>query len=274
MFIATELTFSIPLIRTPEEAQRKVAEQVAAEHIDEPKNLEEQALKLVGRDVYEKLVKEYTEKQWGRSCSELPAFIIKRLPLRFIYDNNYFNDRWQGIPEAGYTALIEGLLQGSEVITDTDYFDFRQTHPGIAAKTVFTGMIDSYFDYCYGRLEFRSLRFETERLEQENFQGNAVVNYTSHDVAYTRIIEHKHFSKAESPVTYITKEYPFEWKPGDEPYYPVNDERNNSLYQRYEALAKQESSVIFGGRLGSYKYYDMDKVIAAALDAVEKELGQ
>ena len=261
-------------VATPEEAQRKVAEQVAAEHIDEPKNLEEQALKLVGRDVYEKLVKEYTEKQWGRSCSELPAFIIKRLPLRFIYDNNYFNDRWQGIPEAGYTALIEGLLQGSEVITDTDYFDFRQTHPGIAAKTVFTGMIDSYFDYCYGRLEFRSLRFETERLEQENFQGNAVVNYTSHDVAYTRIIEHKHFSKAESPVTYITKEYPFEWKPGDEPYYPVNDERNNSLYQRYEALAKQESSVIFGGRLGSYKYYDMDKVIAAALDAVEKELGQ
>ena len=258
-------------VATPEEARRKIAEQVAAEGIGEPKNLEEQALKLVGRDVYEKLVKEYTEKQWGRPCSELPAFIIRRLPLRFVYDNNYFNDRYQGIPEAGYTALIEGLLEGSEVLTDTDYFDFRRTHPDIAAKTVFTGMIDAYFGYCFGRLEFRSLRFETERLEQENFQGNAVVNYTSHDVAYTRIIEHKHFAKAESPVTYITKEYPFEWKPGDEPYYPVNDARNNDLYQRYAALAKQEPNVIFGGRLGSYKYYDMDKVIAAALDAAEQE---
>ena len=222
--------------------------------------------------MYEKLVKAYTEKQWGRPCSELPAFIIRRLPLRFVYDNNYFNDRWQGIPEAGYTALIEGLLQGSEVLTDTDYFDFRETHPGIAAKTVFTGMIDAYFGYCFGRLEFRSLRFETERLEQENFQGNAVVNYTSHDAAYTRIIEHKHFAKAESPVTYITREYPFEWKPGDEPYYPVNDARNNDLYRRYAALAQQEPNVIFGGRLGSYRYYDMDKVIAAALDAAEKEL--
>ena len=259
-------------VSTPEEAKRKVAEQVAAEHIGEPKNLEEQALKLVGRDVYEKLVKEYTEKQWGRPCSELPAFIIKRLPLRFIYDNNYFNDRWQGIPEDGYTALVEGLLQGSEVLTNTDFFSFRQTHPDIAVKTVFTGMIDAYFDYCYGRLEFRSLRFETERREQENYQGNAVVNYTSHDVAYTRIIEHKHFARAESPVTYITKEYPFEWKPGDEPYYPVNDDRNNSLYQRYEALANQEPNVIFGGRLGSYKYYDMDKVIIAALNAVAMEL--
>ncbi len=257
---------------TPEEARRKVAEQVAAEQVGEPQNLEEQALKLVGRDVYAKLVKEYTEKQWGRDCRELPAFIIKRLPLRFVYDNNYFNDRYQGIPEAGYTALIEGLLQGCEVLTDTDYFDFRAGHPDIAGKTVFTGMIDAYFDYCYGRLAFRSLRFETERLEQENFQGNAVVNYTSHEVPYTRIIEHKHFSKAESPVTWITKEYPFEWQPGDEPYYPVNDERNNSLCRRYEALAAKESNVIFGGRLGSYKYYDMDKVIAAALDAAQKEL--
>ncbi len=256
---------------TPEEAQQKVAEQVAAEGIYNPKNLEEQAIKLVGRDVYEKLIKEYTEKQWGRPCCELPAFIIKRLPLRFTYDNNYFNDRWQGIPEHGYTALVEGLLQGSELLMGTDYFDFRAAHPDISEKTVYTGMIDEYFGYRYGRLAFRSLRFDTERLETENFQGNAVVNYTSHDVAYTRIIEHKHFSKAESSVTYITKEYPFEWKPGDEPFYPVNDERNSALYRKYEALAMQEDNVIFGGRLGSYKYYDMDQVIAAALDAARAE---
>ncbi len=256
---------------TPEEAQQKVAEQVAAEGIYNPKNLEEQAIKLVGRDVYEKLIKEYTEKQWGRPCCELPAFIIKRLPLRFTYDNNYFNDRWQGIPEHGYTALVEGLLQGIELLMGTDYFDFRAAHPDISEKTVYTGMIDEYFGYRYGRLAFRSLRFDTERLETENFQGNAVVNYTSHDVAYTRIMEHKHFSKAESSVTYITKEYPFEWKPGDEPFYPVNDERNSALYRKYEALAMQEDNVIFGGRLGSYKYYDMDQVIAAALDAARAE---
>lgn len=258
-------------VRTPDEAKAKVAEQVATENIDEPKNLEEQALKLAGRDVYTKLVKEYTEKQWGRDCKDLPSFIIKRLPLRFVYDNNYFNDRYQGIPEEGYTALVEKLLEGSDVLTDTDYFEYRKANPNIAKKTVFTGMIDEYFEYCVGRLEFRSLKFDTERLEMQDYQGNAVVNYTSHDVAFTRIIEHKHFNKTVSPVTYITKEYPFEWKPGDEPYYPVNDEKNNALYEKYAELAEKEENVIFGGRLGSYKYYDMDKVIAAALEATEKE---
>ena len=258
-------------VRTPDEAKAKIAEQVATENIGEPKNLEEQALKLAGRDVYTKLVKEYTEKQWGRDCKDLPSFIIKRLPLRFVYDNNYFNDRYQGIPEDGYTALVEKLLEGSDVLTDTDYPEYRKANPDIAKKTVFTGMIDEYFEYCFGRLEFRSLEFETERLEMQDYQGNAVVNYTSHDVAFTRIIEHKHFNKAVSPVTYITKEYPFEWKPGDEPYYPVNDEKNNALYEKYAELAEKEENVIFGGRLGSYKYYDMDKVIAAALEATEKE---
>ena len=258
-------------VRTPDEAKAKVAEQVAAENIDEPKNLEEQALNLAGRDVYTKLVKEYTEKQWGRDCKDLPSFIIKRLPLRFVYDNNYFNDRYQGIPEEGYTALVEKLLEGSDVLTDTDYFEYCKANPDIAKKTVFTGMIDEYFEYCFGRLEFRSLKFDTERLEMQDYQGNAVVNYTSHDVAFTRTIEHKHFNKTVSPVTYITKEYPYEWNPGDEPYYPVNDEKNNALYEKYAELAEKEENVIFGGRLGSYKYYDMDKVIAAALEATEKE---
>ncbi|MCD8372318.1 MAG: UDP-galactopyranose mutase [Clostridia bacterium] len=260
-------------IVTPAEAKAKIAEQIAELNIGEPENLEEQGLKLVGRDVFEKLVKGYTEKQWGKPCSELPAFIIKRLPVRFVYDNNYFNDRYQGIAEGGYTALAEKLLEGTEVKLGCDYFEFRKENPDIAAKTVYTGMIDEYFGYRYGELEYRSLRFETERLEEENYQGNAVVNYTEHEVPYTRIIEHKHFEKAQSPVTYITREYPAAWKKGDEPYYPVNNERNDALYAKYKALADKEGDVIFGGRLGQYKYYDMDKVIAAALTCAEKELG-
>ncbi|MCD7729720.1 MAG: UDP-galactopyranose mutase [Clostridia bacterium] len=259
-------------IVTPEEAQAKIAEQIAELNIGEPKNLEEQGLKLVGRDVFEKLVKGYTEKQWGKPCSELPAFIIKRLPVRFVYDNNYFNDRYQGIAEGGYTTLAEKLLEGTEVKLNCDYFEFKKQNPDIAAKTVYTGMIDEYFGYCYGELEYRSLKFETERLKKENYQGNAVVNYTERQVPYTRIIEHKHFEKAQSPVTYITREYPATWKKGDEPYYPVNNEKNDALYARYKALADKEGNVIFGGRLGQYKYYDMDKVIAAALDCVQNEL--
>ncbi|MCD8040693.1 MAG: UDP-galactopyranose mutase [Clostridia bacterium] len=257
---------------TPKQAQAKIAEQIAELNIGEPKNLEEQGLKLVGKDVFEKLVKGYTEKQWGKPCSELPSFIIKRLPVRFTYDNNYFNDRYQGIAEGGYTTLAEKLLQGVEVKLECDYFEFKKSCPDIAAKTVYTGMIDEYFNYCYGELEYRSLRFETERLEEENYQGNAVVNYTEREVPFTRIIEHKHFEKAQSPVTYITREYPATWKKGDEPYYPVNNERNDGLYAKYKELADKEGNVIFGGRLGQYKYYDMDKVIAAALDCVEKEL--
>lgn len=258
-------------IRTPQEAKDKIAEQIASLHITEPKNLEEQALSLVGTDVYEKLVKGYTEKQWGRPCTKLPAFIIRRLPCRFTYNNNYFNDRFQGIPMGGYTQIIEKMLEGSDVMTGTDYFEFRKSNPDIAAKTVFTGMIDEYFDYCYGPLQYRSVRFETEILDEENYQGNAVVNYTDRDVPYTRIIEHKHFEFGTQPKTVISREYSSEWKVGMEPYYPVNNEENNSLYQKYRTLADKETGVIFGGRLGQYKYYDMDKVIAAALEAAGKE---
>ena len=257
---------------TPREAQEKIRSQIAEMNIGEPQNLEEQGLKLVGKDVFEKLIQGYTEKQWGKSCRDLPAFIIKRLPLRFTYDNNYFNDRYQGIAEGGYTVLAEKLLEGTEVRLDCDYFELIAQHPEIAAKTVYTGMIDEFYNYRFGTLEYRSLRFETKRLEEENFQGNAVVNYAEREVPYTRIIEHKHFERAESPVTYVTYEYPADWKKGDEPYYPVNDEKNNALYRKYQELADREGKVIFGGRLGEYKYYDMDKVIAAALDLTDAEL--
>ena len=256
---------------TPEEAAAKIEEQRKAAGITEPKNLEEQAISLVGRDIYEKLIKGYTEKQWGRPCTELPAFIIKRLPLRFIYDNNYFNDRFQGIPMGGYTQIIEKMLEGAEVKTDTDYFDFIKDNPGIADKTVYTGMIDEFFGFQYGPLEYRSVRFETEVLDEENYQGNAVVNYTHRDVPYTRIIEHKHFEFGKQPKTVISREYSAEWKPGVEPYYPVNNDKNNALYEKYRELAETRKDVIFGGRLGQYKYYDMDKVIAAALECVEAE---
>lgn len=259
-------------IKTPTEAKQIIANQIADLNIKEPANLEEQALSLVGTDVYEKLIKGYTEKQWGRECKELPSFIIKRLPLRFTYDNNYFNDRFQGIPMGGYTPIIEKMLEGSDILTDTDYFEFRKNNPDIAETTVFTGMIDEYFDFCYGHLEYRTVRFETEVLDEENFQGNAVVNYTEREVPYTRIIEHKHFEFGKQEKTVISKEYSTEWVPGMEPYYPVNNDKNNELYEKYAELAAKEKNVIFGGRLGDYKYYDMDKVILAALEAAEKYL--
>ena len=267
-------------IRTPEEAKAKIAEQVAAEGITEPKNLEEQALSLVGRDIFEKLVKEYTEKQWGRDCKELPAFIIKRLPVRLIYDNNYFNDRYQGIPIGGYTKMVEKMLEGTEVRTSCEYKQLIAEQPDIAERVIYCGPIDEYYDYRLGNLEYRSLRFETELLEGvENWQGNAVVNYTSHDEAFTRIIEHKWFEFGKDkagqmlPDTVITREYPADWKPGDEPYYPMNDEKNNALYAEYEKLGKAEANVVFAGRLGAYKYYDMAPCIAAALGLCERELG-
>lgn len=258
-------------VRTPAEAQAKIREQVEALHITEPGNLEEQALSLVGRDVYEKLVKGYTEKQWGRDCKDLPAFIIKRLPVRFTYDNNYFNDRYQGIPIGGYNPIVQQLLEGSDILLNTDYFAFVKENPEIAERTLFTGMIDEFYGYRFGPLAYRSVRFETEELPLENYQGCAVVNYTAREVPYTRIIEHKHFEFGTQPTTIISREYSLEWKPGVEPYYPVNDEANSALYQKYAALAAQEKTVIFGGRLGHYKYYDMDKVIAAALEAAGEE---
>ena len=244
-----------------------------------PSNLEEQAISLVGRDIYTKLVKGYTEKQWGRDCKELPAFIIKRLPVRFTYDNNYFTDPYQGIPKGGYTQIIKKMLENCQVLTGVEYRDFLQQNagkdqPDTFCKTVYTGPIDEYYEYRLGALQYRSLRFEEEVLPQEdNFQGNAVVNYTEREVPYTRIIEHKHFEFLQGKGTVITREYPADWQPGMEPYYPINDEANNTLYEQYEALAKKEKDVIFGGRLGQYKYYDMDKVIRAALDTVRQELG-
>ena len=259
-------------IRTPAEAKEKIEQQRAELNITEPKNLEEQALSLAGRDVYEKLIKGYTEKQWGRPCTELPAFIIKRLPFRFMYDNNYFNDRYQGIPIGGYTKIVEKMLDGIPVKLNTDYFDFIQENPDVADKTLFTGMIDEFYGYKLGTLQYRTVRFETEKLDMENYQGNAVVNYTDREVPYTRIIEHKHFEFGKQPVTIISREYSSEWKPGIEPYYPINDEKNNELFAQYRALADREEKVIFGGRLGDYKYYDMDKVIEAALKLVKKEL--
>ncbi len=262
-------------VTTPEEAKFIIEEQ-KSEITGEPQNLEEQAISLVGRDIYEKLVKGYTEKQWGRKATELPAFIIRRLPVRFVYDNNYFNDRYQGIPIGGYTGIIEKMLDGSEIQLDTDFFSNRDELSALAEKIVFTGAIDAYFDYCFGELEFRSLRFETEDLPVENYQGNSVVNYTEYEIPYTRIIEHKHFEFGcqggnSTDHTVITREYPSVWKQGDEPYYPINDEKNTELYNKYAALADKENNVIFGGRLGSYRYYDMDKVIEVALEAAEKE---
>ena len=259
-------------IRTPQEAKEKIARQVAETGITEPKNLEEQGLSLVGKDVFEKLVKGYTEKQWGRDCKDLPAFIIKRLPVRFTYDNNYFNDRFQGIPMGGYTKIVEKMLNGVEVKTSTDYFTFIKENPDIAEKTVFTGMIDEYFGYKLGALEYRSVRFETEVLDTDNYQGNAVVNYTEREVPYTRIIEHKHFEFGKQEKTVISREDSSEWHVGMEPYYPVNNETNNALFEKYKELAAKEENVIFGGRLGNYKYYDMDKVIEAALEVCEGEL--
>ena len=259
-------------IATPQEAKDIIASQIADLNITEPKNLEEQALSLVGKDVYEKLIKGYTEKQWGRDCKDLPSFIIKRLPLRFIYDNNYFNDRYQGIPIGGYTKIVEKMLDGIEVRLNTNYLDNREEFDAMADKIVYTGMIDQFYDYKLGVLEYRSVRFETEELPMENYQGNAVVNYTEREVPYTRIIEHKHFEFGKQPTTIISREYSSEWKKGDEPYYPVNNDKNNALYQQYKELADKEHKVIFGGRLGGYKYYDRDKVIAAALEMCEKEL--
>ncbi len=259
-------------IKTPEEAKKIIDEQRKELNITDPKNLEEQALSLVGRDVYEKLIKGYTEKQWGRDCKELPAFIIKRLPLRFTYDNNYFSDRFQGIPIGGYTGIAEKLLANSDVLLGTVYKEFIKQNPDIAEKTIYTGMIDEFFDYKLGALQYRSVRFETEILDMENYQGNAVVNYTQREIPFTRIIEHKHFEYGKQEKTVISREYSSEWKKGDEPYYPVNDEKNSALYEEYKKLAEEKNDMIFGGRLGMYKYFDMDKVIRAALDVCSCEL--
>lgn len=262
---------------TPEEAAARIDEQ-RKEISGEPQNLEEQAISLVGRDIYEKLIKGYTEKQWGRDCRELPAFIIKRLPVRLTFDNNYFNALYQGIPVGGYTNMVANMLEGIEVRLGVDYLEHKAEYDAMADKVVYTGAIDAYFGYCLGNLEYRSVRFEHEILDTPNFQGNAAVNYTDRETPWTRIIEHKwfEFGKDEQgndlPRTIISKEYSSEWKPGDEPYYPVNDKRNSRLYQQYKVLADQEEKVIFGGRLGEYKYYDMDAVISASLDRAEKEL--
>ena len=258
---------------TPDEAKARIAEQRAAAGITEPKNLEEQAISLVGTDIYEKLVKCYTEKQWGRPCSELPAFIIRRLPVRFTFDNNYFNALYQGIPIGGYTAMVERILEGVEVRLGVDYLENKEELDALCDKVVYTGPIDAYFGYCYGPLGYRSVRFETELLDTDNFQGNAVVNYTDGVTPYTRIIEHKHFEFGTQSKTVISKEFSQEWHPGIEPYYPINDDENGALYEKYRTLAEGESRVIFGGRLGEYRYYDMDAVIASALLCSERELG-
>ena len=270
-------------VRTPAEAKEIIQRQIKEAGITEPKNLEEQAISLVGKDIYEKLVKGYSEKQWGRRATELPSFIIRRLPVRYVYDNNYFNDKYQGIPVGGYTKIIERMLEGTEVRLMTDFFANREILAKEAENIVFTGMIDAYYDYCFGELEYRSLRFETEVLDMENYQGNAVVNYTEYEVPYTRIIEHKHFEygcqggyggdgSGVSDKTVITREYPAAWSRGEEPYYPMNDEKNNALYARYRELADQEEHVIFGGRLGMYRYYDMHQVVKEALKCVRKAL--
>ena len=270
-------------VRTPAEAKEIIQRQIKEAGITEPKNLEEQAISLVGKDIYEKLVKGYTEKQWGRRATELPSFIIRRLPVRYVYDNNYFNDKYQGIPVGGYTKIIERMLEGTEVRLMTDFFADREILAKEAENIVFTGMIDAYYDYCFGELEYRSLRFETEVLDMENYQGNAVVNYAEYEVPYTRIIEHKHFEygcqggyggdgSGVSDKTVITREYPAAWSRGEEPYYPMNDEKNNALYARYRELADQEEHVIFGGRLGMYRYYDMHQVVKEALECVRRSL--
>ena len=256
---------------TPAEAKAKIDEQIKESGITEPKNLEEQAISLVGKDIYEKLIKGYTEKQWGRQCRELPAFIIKRLPVRYTYDNNYFNDKYQGIPEGGYNVIFDKLLKGIDIELNTDFFEKKEELLQKANKIVFTGMIDQYFDYQYGVLEYRSLRFEHEILDEENHQGNAVVNYNEREVSYTRIIEHKHFEFGKQSKTVITIEYPAEWKQGDEPYYPVNNEKNAEIFRKYQELASKEKNVIFGGRLANYKYYDMHHVFEVALQTVKEE---
>lgn len=258
-------------ISTPEEAKKIIQEQRKVIK-GEPKNLEEQAISLVGTDIYEKLVKGYTEKQWGRDCRDLPGFIIRRLPVRYTYDNNYFNDPYQGIPVDGYNALIERLFEGCEIRTGVDYLEHRQEYENAAERIVYAGTIDGYFGYQFGNLEYRSLRFETETLNTDNYQGVAVVNYTDRETPFTRIIEHKHFEFGTQEKTVITREYPVNWKPGMEPYYPVNDEKNQALYEKYRALAEKEERVIFGGRLAEYRYYDMDKVIRSALDRAKEEL--
>ena len=257
---------------TPQEAEAEIARQRAAAGITEPKNLEEQAISLVGTDIYEKLVKGYTEKQWGRDCTELPAFIIKRLPVRLTFDNNYFNAKYQGIPEGGYTRMVANMLQGIEVRLNEDYLAKKDEWDAMAGKVIYTGSIDAYFNFCYGPLAYRSVRFETEVLDTPNYQGNAVVNYTDRETPYTRIIEHKHFEFGTQPKTVISREYSSEWQPGVEPYYPVNDEANTALYRQYKALADADEKTIFGGRLGEYRYYDMDAVLLSALALVEKEL--
>ena len=258
---------------TPEEAQKKIDEQIASLNIKEPKNLEEQALTLVGTDIYEKLIKGYTEKQWGRKATELPAFIIKRLPVRFTYDNNYFNDKYQGIPIGGYNVITEGMLEGSDVKLNVDFFEDRDYFKSIAEKIVYTGALDEYYDYRFGELEYRSLRFDHQRLEIPNYQGNAVVNYTEAEIPYTRIIEHKHFEFGKQPHTVITYEYPDNWHRGKEQYYPVNDEENTKRFKQYQALADEEENILFGGRLAEYRYYDMHQVIGSAFVKARQELG-
>ena len=257
-------------VKTPEEAKLKIEEQKTESKIENPKNLEEQAISLIGKDIYEKLVKGYTEKQWGKKCNELPSFIIKRLPVRFTYDNNYFNDLYQGIPIGGYTKIIEKMLKDIEVKLNTDFFENKEKWLNSADKILFTGMIDEYYDYCYGELEYRGLNFEIETLDIENYQGNAVINYTDSKTPYTRIIEHKHFESSESPKTVITKEYPKSWVKGEEAYYPMNDDKNSKLYNKYVELSKKEDNVIFGRRLGMYKYFDMWQVIDESLKLVKK----
>ena len=259
-------------VMTPDEAKSMIESQKRDCNIQNPCNLEEQAISLVGMDIYEKLVKGYTEKQWGKECKDLPSFIIKRLPVRFTFDNNYFNDNYQGVPVGGYTQIIEKMLEGVEVKLNTDFFEDRDKWMNIADKLVFTGMIDEFYDYCYGELEYRSLKFESEIKDTGNYQGNAVINYTSSKVPFTRIIEHKHFENTETNKTVVTHEYPVAWKKGMEPYYPINNKRNNELYKRYESLSKRENNIIFGGRLGTYKYYDMWQIIDEALKCVSKEL--
>ena len=259
-------------VKTPAEAKVKIDEKRAAEGITDPQNLEEQALSLAGRDIFEKLVKGYTEKQWGRECKDLPASIIKRLPFRMRFDNNYFNDRWQGIPMGGYTKMVERMFGDTEIRLNTEYRDLISAEPDIANRIIYCGPIDEFYDFKLGTLEYRSLRFESEILDETNHQGNAVVNYTEREIPWTRIIEHKHFEYGEQSKTIVTREYPADWKPGDEPYYPINDERNTKLYEQYADLAKSEGKVVFAGRLGGYKYYDMDKAIDA-FDLVEGELG-
>lgn len=259
-------------IKTPQEAKEIIEKQRRESGIINPLNLEEQAISLVGKDIYEKLIKGYTQKQWGKSCDKLPSFIINRLPVRFTYDNNYFNDLYQGIPVGGYTQIFEKMLASSDVRLNCDYLKHRDELNAIAKKIIYTGMIDEYFDYCYGELEYRSLRFDTEILNMDNFQGNAVVNYTDADVPYTRIIEHKHFEYGTQDSTIITKEYPKTWKRGDEPFYPINNEKNNILYSKYLTLAKQEKNVVFGGRLGMYRYFDMHNIIESSLECAKNEL--